>query len=86
MSPQWPNYAGKAAMLHCSEEDGTSAAVGIRQAKNAIESAGGTVEVFDYPGTHHAFFNDDRPEVYNATASEQAWARTTAFLHDRLSG
>jgi carboxymethylenebutenolidase len=86
MSPHWPNYAGKAAMIHCSEEDGTSTASGIQQAKTAIESAGGTVELFDYPGTHHAFFNDDRPEVYNATASEQAWSRITAFLRDRLSG
>ncbi|MFL6071571.1 MAG: dienelactone hydrolase family protein [Actinomycetes bacterium] len=85
MSPEWPNYSNKAAMIHCSEEDGTSRAEGIQQAKTAIEDAGGTVELFDYPGTHHAFFNDDRPEVYNAAASEEAWERTTTFLHRRLS-
>jgi carboxymethylenebutenolidase len=50
----------------------------------AIEEAGGTVEVFDYPGTQHAFFNDDRPEVYDAAASGLAWERTVAFLHERL--
>ena len=86
MSPDWPNYSGKAAMLHCSEEDGTSSAAGIQQAKVAIEEAGGTVQVFDYPGTQHAFFNDDRPEVHDAAASAEAWARTTSFLHDRLAG
>ncbi|HUW17312.1 MAG TPA: dienelactone hydrolase family protein [Actinomycetes bacterium] len=34
------------------------------------------MEVFDYPGTEHAFFNDERPEVYAAEASAVAWERT----------
>ncbi len=84
MDPSWPSYDGKAALIHCSEEDGTSDAEGIRTAVRAIEEAGGTVEVFDYPGTHHAFFNDDRPEVHDAAASALAWDRTVAFLHERL--
>ena len=84
MDPSWPNYDGKAALIHCSEEDGTSAAEGIRTAVAAIEEAGGSVEVFDYPGTSHAFFNDDRPEVHDAAASALAWDRTLAFLHERL--
>src|SRR5689334_18543235 len=29
MQPQWSNYAGKAALIHCSEGDGTSAEPGI---------------------------------------------------------
>jgi carboxymethylenebutenolidase len=86
MSPQWPNYAGKAAMIHCSEQDGTSSAPGIQQAKSSIESAGGSIQLFDYPGTQHAFFNDDRPEVFDADASEAAWQRTTDFLRARLTG
>jgi carboxymethylenebutenolidase len=84
MKPKWDNYAGKAAMIHCSEEDGTSAAPGIQQAKQAIEAAGGEVIIYDYPGTHHAFFNDDRPEVYNREAAALAWARTLEFLRTRL--
>lgn len=84
MQPSWPNYDGKAAMIHCSEEDGTSAAEGIRTAVRAIEAAGGGVEVFDYPGTQHAFVNDDRPEVHDPEATAVAWDRTVAFLHDRL--
>ncbi len=84
MSPKWDNYAGKAAVLHCSEEDGTSAAPGIQQAKSAIEEAGGVCTVYDYPGTHHAFFNDERPEVHDPVASEASLARTVAFLHERL--
>jgi carboxymethylenebutenolidase len=85
MTPTWTNYAGKAAMIHCSEGDGTSAAPGIQLARKAIEAAGGEVAVHDYPGTHHAFFNDDRPEVYSADASRVAWARTLEFFRSRLA-
>jgi carboxymethylenebutenolidase len=84
MSPKWDNYGGKAAVIHCSEEDGTSAAPGIQQARQAIEDAGGEVTVYDYPGTHHAFFNDDRPEVYDRDASALAWARTLELFRTRL--
>jgi carboxymethylenebutenolidase len=85
MDPRWSNYAGKAAMIHCSEEDGTSAASGIQQAKTAIEEAGGECTVYDYPGTHHAFFNDGRPEVYDAGASMSSWARTLELFRQRLA-
>jgi len=37
-------------------------------------------EVHKYPGTSHAFFNDTRPEVFNADAAAEAWDRTLAFL------
>jgi carboxymethylenebutenolidase len=84
MSPQWSNYAGKVAAIHCAEGDGTSAAPGIQQGKKAIEEGGGTCVVYDYPGTHHAFFNDDRPEVYVKEASELAWERTLTLLASRL--
>lgn len=85
MSPQWPSYRGKSAMIHCSEEDGTSAAAGIQMAREAIEQAGGSVEIYDYPGTQHAFVNDHRPEVYNAAAAALAWQRTVDMLRARLS-
>jgi carboxymethylenebutenolidase len=84
MRPEWTNYAGKAAIIHCAESDGTSAAPGIQQAKQAIEAAGGECVVYDYAGTEHAFFNDDRPEVHHADASAQAWQRTLAFFRDHL--
>ena len=85
MSPQWSNYAGKAAVIHCDEEDGGAGAEGFQTAKQAIEAAGGEVTLYDYPGTHHAFFNDDRPEVYNAEASATAWARTLELFRTRLT-
>ena len=78
--PRWENFKGKSVMIHCSQGDGTSAAPGIQKAKSEIERAGGEVELFDYEKTAHAFFNSDRPEVYNKAAAELAWERTIKFL------
>ena len=39
-----------------------------------------------YHGVGHAFFNDTSPTRYNAEAAADAWARTLAFLADRLPG
>jgi carboxymethylenebutenolidase len=41
-------------------------------------------EIIIYPDTEHAFFNDTRPEVYNAEAAAALWGRTLEFLHARL--
>lgn len=84
MRPEWTNYAGKAALIHCSEEDGTSAAEGVQTARRAIETAGGDCVLHDYPGTSHAFFNDDRPEVFDQPAAASSWARTLDFFRNRL--
>ncbi len=43
-------------------------------------------EFHTYPDVQHAFFNDDRPEVYDATAAADAWVRTLAFFHRELGG
>lgn len=32
----------------------------------------------------HAFFNNTRPEVYNETAAEDAWAKVIGFFNDKL--
>jgi len=79
-APNWAAYAGKAAQIHCSEGDGTSAAPGIQEANREIAAAGGTCELFDYPDTQHAFFNSDRHEVYNRDAAELSWSRAVDFL------
>jgi len=84
MSPTWGNYSGKSAMIHASEEDGTSKAEGVQIAVKGIEAAGGDVEVFDYPGSQHAFFNDQRPEVHHPEHSATAWGRTIELLKRRL--
>jgi carboxymethylenebutenolidase len=41
-------------------------------------------EFHTYPGTRHAFFNDERPEVYARDAAETSWERTIDFLARHL--
>ncbi len=84
MSPTWSRYDGKVALIHTDEHEGGSQGEGVQQARQAIETAGGEVTLYDYPGTDHAFFNDHRPEVYNAEAAATAWRRTVEFLRDRV--
>jgi carboxymethylenebutenolidase len=84
MAPTWGNYTNKSAMIHASEEDGTSKADGVQAAVKGIQAAGGDVETYDYPGSHHAFFNDQRPEVYAKEHATNAWRRTVDLLGSRL--
>lgn len=83
-APIWANYAGKSALIHCAEGDGTSSAPGIQEALREIQAAGGSVEARDYSGTQHAFFNDDRPEVFQPVAAALAWERTLEFFFKNL--
>ena len=84
MSPDWESFSGKSAQFHCAESDGTSAAINIQEAISGINGAMGRADAYDYPGTKHAFFNDDRPEVFDPAAAELAWGRTVLFFNDQL--
>jgi carboxymethylenebutenolidase len=83
-APNWANFAGKAALIHCAQSDGTSSAPGIQEALNKIQGAGGSAQAYDYPSTQHAFFNNDRSEVFNESAAKLAWGRTINFLATHL--
>jgi len=83
-APVWSNFAGKHAMIHCAEGDGTSAAPGIQEAIREINHAGGSAVAFDYAGTQHAFFNNDRPEFYEPLAASLSWERTVEFFFNNL--
>ena len=56
--------------------------------KTAIErelrQRGKACEFHDYPGTKHAFFNDERPDVYDKAAAELSQERTLAFFRKHL--
>lgn len=84
MPTQWTDYAGKAALVHCAEADGTSADDGVQAVRSAVEGADGTCQLHDYPGTEHAFFNEDRPENFDQRAATSAWARTLEHFRAKL--
>ncbi len=50
----------------------------------AIKKAGKPVEIHIYPGVDHGFFNDERPDVYNKAAAEDAWRRTRDLFKKNL--
>jgi carboxymethylenebutenolidase len=58
----------------------------VRALVGEIRGHGKSIEAHTYPGTDHAFFNDTRPEVYDAAAAADAWRRTLAFLRAHLAG
>ena len=84
--PDWSEYSGKEALIHQCEADLPSTGPDIARDADEIAAHGGIATVETYPGTAHAFFNDDRPEVFDARASALAWDRTIDFLHRRLDG
>ncbi|HVF42608.1 MAG TPA: dienelactone hydrolase family protein, partial [Pyrinomonadaceae bacterium] len=58
----------------------------VRALEDTMRGRGKSIESHTYPDTDHAFFNDARPEVYDAAASADAWRRTLAFLRAHLGG
>lgn len=79
-APDWSRYAGRAAIVHKAESDESWAGPAIAEYASAIAGHGGSIEVFEYQGSEHAFFNDDRPEVYHPTHARLAWERTLEFF------
>jgi len=79
-APDWSRYRGKSALIHAAEGDESWAGPKIAEYAEAIRANGGTAEVVDYPGSVHAFFNDARPDVFQAEHAAASWDRTLAFL------
>lgn len=53
--------------------------------EQALKERGKQYEFITYPGTSHAFFNDEHPEPqYNPAAAKDAWERTLAFYRKHL--
>jgi carboxymethylenebutenolidase len=84
---QWDLSAVKGAVLgHFADHDDWASRELADGMERELRDAGVDVTFHHYPGTTHAFFNDDRPEVYHAEAADQSWQRTLAFLRERLGG
>ena len=56
----------------------------VRELEEKVRERGGEIETHIYPDTDHAFFNNTRPEVYDAEAAADAWLRTVEFFNEHL--
>jgi carboxymethylenebutenolidase len=72
-----------AVLGHWGEKDHSYDHAAIGDLERRLREAGATVESFWYDADH-AFFNDDRPAVYDPEAALLSWDRTMAFLREHL--
>ncbi|MBI4012226.1 MAG: dienelactone hydrolase family protein [Candidatus Rokubacteria bacterium] len=81
-----PDYAKLAAPVLglFAEKDSFVTPQVAREVDAAIKKAGKQSEIRIYPGVDHAFFNDERADVYDKAAAEDAWRRTLAFFRQHL--
>lgn len=56
-----------------------------RKLEADLRAAGKRVRVEIFAGVANAFFDDSRPDVYDARAAGRAWAETLAFLRAELA-
>jgi len=74
----------KAPVLGHWAEDDDFANASAASIEAELGRRGLSWEFHSYPGTRHAFFNDERPEVYDRDAAETSWERTVDFLTRHL--
>jgi carboxymethylenebutenolidase len=67
-----------------AERDEYASPESVSALSERLSSLGKDHEFHTYSGVDHAFFNDGRPEVYNAEAAADAWRRTLEFFRSRL--
>jgi carboxymethylenebutenolidase len=56
----------------------------VRALEAQLRGLGKDATLHIHPGTDHAFFNDTRPDVYDAAASATAFARTVDLFRTTL--
>ena len=68
------------------DKDGGIPSEDVTRFEAELRKTNPNVEFVLYPDAPHAFFSDDRPQVYRKEASEDAWKRCLAFFDKHLKG
>jgi len=81
-----PDYSALRAKVqgHFASEDGFFPPEMARKLEQQLRDLGKDAEIQVHQGVDHAFFNDTRPEVYDAQASNKAWNDTLGLLREQL--
>ena len=69
---------------HFAEHDDWESPTTPAEVFDLIHAGGQSAEMHVYEGTQHAFFNDSRPDVYDADAAAKSWERTIEFFRAHL--
>jgi carboxymethylenebutenolidase len=83
VNPDYSKLSGPVLGLF-AEKDGFVTPQAAKDTDAAIKKAGKSSEFHIYPGVDHAFFNDERSDVYNKAAADDAWRRMVAFFRQHL--
>ncbi len=65
-------------------KDGFVNAAVVSELSERLTKAGKKHEFKTYSDVNHAFFNDTRPEVHDAKAAADSWAKTVSFFRANL--
>jgi dienelactone hydrolase len=76
----WPE--GVPAQIHSTVDDPRRDEDAIKSVKQAVEEAGGSVEVFDYPGSGHLFADSSMDDEYQPAEAELMLTRIKDFLDE----
>lgn len=83
VKPDFQNLKAPVLGIYAERDQSTPPAA-VRDLEEKLKTLGKSVEMHVYPNVGHAFFNDTRPEVYDARSAEDSWRRTIEFLAKNL--
>jgi carboxymethylenebutenolidase len=81
---EWDNLAAVVEGHYAATDRGTAAPEAVKELEATLRAKGKNATFHVYPGTQHAFFNDTRPEVYDAAVAKTSWDRTLALFRANL--
>lgn len=84
VKPRLENLQGAVLGLFAGNDTFVTPAA-VRETEKKLKELGKNAEIHIYPNTEHAFFNDERPQVYNQEAADDAWRRVLEFYRTYLT-
>jgi carboxymethylenebutenolidase len=85
MAPDWSGLTAK-VQGHFAENDTFFAPEPVKELEKQLQSMGKDVEFIVYPGTGHAFGNEENAlGTYDAEATKVSWERGVGFLRSHLA-
>ena len=84
LQPDWSRLDAP-VLGHFAENDGFFTPEAVADLADTLESLDKDAELIVHPGVDHAFFNDTRPEVYDAETAGMCWQQTIGFFKTNLA-